>query len=660
MKQRKKIFFIMPLFLMLLLLYGCKTGGEGNINRKDASIHTKEAQEKVIQSLNFNDNKDFEDANKGFVAPLINDGVVKLDDGTIIFNSSAYSIPKDTEKAPDTVNPSLWRKARLNAISGLFKVSDGIYQVRGQDISNLTIIEAPKGLILVDPLVSKETAKNAIDTYFKHRGERSIEAIIFTHSHIDHYGGVKGILSDKNVSKNVEIYAPIGFLEEAVSENILAGSIMYKRSLYSYGLALEIDEKGNVGNGLGSAPSMGTKTLAEPTDIIKGEETRNIAGLEFKFMLAPDSEAPAEMHFYIPSKKALCTAENCVQTLHNFYTLRGAKNRDVLKWVGYLNKTLDLWAKDAEVLFAPHNVPIWGNAEIIKHIETYRDGLKYIHDKTLSLINQGYKFNDVGNMVKLPENLDKNWALRGYYGSISHNARAVYNFYIGYFDGNPANLDPYGTVEEAKRYVSTFGRDKLFNEAKKSFDKGDYRWASILLKYILNDNPDDIGARLLQADSFEQMGYMAESGTWRGFYLTGAAELRNFKETEYEITSLFNSDTLNAMTVELMLDHLSTRLNYDKLPKEEIVFKFVFGDNDYLTVSLKNNVLNYRVNDTRLPQATITVSKKNAVKLLYGGITLDEAIKNNIAKVDGDKNLLPNFLTLITPYDINFPIVLSK
>ena len=660
MKQIKTLFSVIVFFSILLFLFGCKTVEEGSVHRKDASIYTKAAHANVIQSLDFSDTKDFENANRGFVAPLLNDGVVKLDDGTVVFNGAAYSFSKDREEAPDTVNPSLWRKSRLNALSGLFKVSDGIYQVRGQDISNLTVIEAPEGLIIVDPLVSVETAKNAMDTYFKHRGERSIAAIIFTHNHIDHYGGVKGILSNKNISKDIEIYAPVGFLEEAVNENILAGPIMYKRSLYAYGLSLKVDEKGSVGNGLGPSPSSGTKTLAEPTDVIKGEETRNIAGLTFQFMLAPDSEAPAEMHFYIPSKKALCTAENCVQTLHNFYTLRGAKNRDVLKWVGYLNKTLDLWAKDAEILFAPHNVPIWGNAEIVEHIETYRDGLRYIHDKTLSLINQGYKFNDVGNMVKLPESLDTVWSLRGYYGSISHNARAVYNFYIGYFDGNPANLDPYSTVEEARRYVSTFGRDTLFNEAKKSFDKGDYRWASILLKYILNDNPNDRSARLLQADSFEQMGYMAESATWRGFYLTGAAELRNFEERSYTAAALFNSDTLRAMTVEMMLDHLATRLDYEKLPKEEIVFKFDFGSGDTVTVSLKNSVLNYRVNDARIPQSTIRINRKDAVKVLYGGMTLDEAIKNNSAKVDGDKNVLPHFLTFITPYDMSFPIVLSK
>lgn len=660
MTRIKNVLLMMSLISILLLLVSCKSA-ENNTSRKDASNFTKEAQVKVKESLDFSNKKDFDNANRGYIAPLLNDGIVKDDKDKVIFDGSAYHFVKDKE-APDSVNPSLWRKAQLNAITGLFEVSEGIYQVRGQDISNLTIIEAPEGLIIIDPLVSKEAAKNAMDTYFSKRKKREIKAVIYTHSHIDHYGGVRGIISEEDAkSKKVQVIAPLGFLEEAVKENVLAGTIMYKRSYYSYGIALPVDEKGNVGNGLGPAPSAGTKTLIAPNVIIKDATKKmNIAGLEFEFMLAPDSEAPSEMHFYIPSKKALCTAENCVQTLHNFYTLRGAQNRNVLSWVGHLNRTLDLWAKDAEVLFAPHNVPIWGNEEIVKYIEVYRDGIKYIHDKTLSLINQGYKFNDVGNMVNLPESLDKIWALRGYYGSISHNARAVYNFYIGYFDGNPANLDPYGTIEEANRYIESFGRDKLYNEAKKAYDKGDYRWASVLLKYILNNNPKDIDARLLQADAFEQMGYMSESATWRGFYLTGAAELRNFDETHYKVSSLFNSDTLSAMTVEMMLDHLATRLDYGKLPKDEIVFNFDFGNNDILTVSLKNSVLNYRVNDTRKPQSTIKVNRDNAVKLLYGGITLDEAIKNKIASVDGDKNILPNLLSIITPYDVNFPIVLAK
>lgn len=410
-----------------------------------ATQYTQQINQQYTQSLPFNDRQDFDDAQRGFIAPLLNQGILKNADGKTYYRGEDYKFDINAP-APDTVNPSLWRQSQINGISGLFKVTERMYQVRGQDISNITFIEGDTGIIVVDPLVSPEAAKSSLDLYYQHRPQKPIVAVIYTHSHTDHYGGVKGIVSEEDVKTGkVQVIAPAGFMEEAISENVLAGNIMNRRVLYSYGLLLPHNAQGNIGNGLGVTISAGNPTIIAPTkSITKTGEKLNIDGLEFDFLMAPGSEAPSEMHFYIPALKALCTAENTTHTLHNFYTLRGAKTRDTSKWTDYLNETLDMWGSQAEVLFMPHTWPVWGNQHINDYIGKYRDTIKYIHDQTLHLANQGYTMNEIGNMIKLPPALENNWASRGYYGSVSHNARAVYNFYLGYFDGNPANLNPYG------------------------------------------------------------------------------------------------------------------------------------------------------------------------------------------------------------------------
>ncbi len=624
---------------------------------KDATEFTIRENQKVLGELPFGDRTDFENAKRGFIAPLKNDGIVKNTKGRLVFDAVSYQFPLD-KAAPPTVNPSLWRKAQINGISGLFKVADGLYQVRGQDISNLTIVEGVDGIVVIDPLISVETAKNALETYFEHRPKKEIKAVIYTHSHVDHYAGVKGVVTAEEVaSGKVKIIAPAGFMDEAISENVLAGNAMIRRSGYSYAMEIPTGERGNLGTGLGPSPSVGSTTLIAPTDTITHDwQAMTIAGIEFEFMLAPGSEAPAEMHFYIPSMKALCTAENCVHTLHNFYTLRGAKTRDVSKWAGYLNQTLDRWGEEAEILYAPHNTPIWGNANLTKHIEDYRDALRYIHDQTLNLLNQGYKINDVGNMIELPASLAKNWATRGYYGSVSHNARAVYNFYLGYFDGNPANLNPYGPVEEGKRFVKTFGEAKIMQAAQEAFNQGDYRWTAELLKHVINADPHNRNARLLQADAFEQMGYQAESSTWRGFYLVGAKELRGNGEVTIP-TESFASDTLMAMTPEMLLDFLSTRIDPKKADDKEISVFFVFpGKDDTLALTLKNSVLNYRIKRTGKPDAEITLDRESLCKILYGATELSALVKEGKAKIEGNADALEMILNTSTAPKPFFPV----
>lgn len=623
-----------------------------------ATQYTQQINQKYTQSLPFNDRQDFDDAQRGFIAPLLNQGILKNADGKTYYRGEDYKFDINAP-APDTVNPSLWRQSQINGISGLFKVTERMYQVRGQDISNITFIEGDTGIIVVDPLVSPEAAKSSLDLYYQHRPQKPIVAVIYTHSHTDHYGGVKGIVSEEDVKTGkVQVIAPAGFMEEAISENVLAGNIMNRRVLYSYGLLLPHNAQGNIGNGLGVTISAGNPTIIAPTkSITKTGEKLNIDGLEFDFLMAPGSEAPSEMHFYIPTLKALCTAENTTHTLHNFYTLRGAKTRDTSKWTDYLNETLDMWGSQAEVLFMPHTWPVWGNQHINDYIGKYRDTIKYIHDQTLHLANQGYTMNEIGNMIKLPPALENNWASRGYYGSVSHNARAVYNFYLGYFDGNPANLNPYGQVDMGKRYVEALGGAKQAIElAQKAYDKGDYRWTSELLKQVIAAEPQNQAAKDLQANSFEQLGYQAESATWRGFYLTGAKELR---EGVHKLThNTSNSpDTIKGMTVEMLFDYMAVRLDSEKAAGKNISLNFNLDRGETLNLTLNNSVLNYRQASQQKSDASFTISRADLHDVLTGQAKMADLLKTGKAKVTGDAAKLDEIFSTFDQFELWVNIV---
>ncbi|STE61310.1 alkyl sulfatase [Escherichia coli] len=619
---------------------------------KAATQYTQQVNQNYAKSLPFSDRQDFDDAQRGFIAPLLDEGILRDANGKPYYRGEDYKFDINAP-APETVNPSLWRQSQINGISGLFKVTDRMYQVRSQDISNITFIEGDTGIIVIDPLVTPNAAKASLDLYFKHRPQKPIVAVIYTHSHTDHYGGVKGIVSEADVKAGkVQIIAPAGFMDEAISENVLAGNIMSRRAFYSYGLLLPHNAQGDIGNGLGVTLTTGGPTIIAPTrSITKTGEKLNIDGLDFEFLMAPGSEAPSEMHLYIPALKALCTAENSTHTLHNFYTLRGAKTRDTAKWTDYLNETLDKWGSQAEVLFMPHTWPVWGNQHINDYIGKYRDTIKYIHDQTLHLANQGYTMNEIGNMIHLPETLDKNWASRGYYGSVSHNARAVYNFYLGYYDGNPANLNPYGQVDMGKRYVKALGGSAhAINLAREAYNQGDYRWASELLKQVIAANPGDQVAKNLQADTFEQLGYQAESATWRGFYLTGAKELREgAKKIEHASTA--SPDTIKGMTVEMLLDYMAVRLNSEKAAGKSISLNFNLSDNDNLNLSLNNSVLNYRKVLQPKVDASFYMSRSDLHDVLVGQAKMADLVKAKKAKIIGNaqnwKKLLPVWIISI-------------
>ncbi|EJG2168203.1 MBL fold metallo-hydrolase [Citrobacter freundii 47N] len=618
-----------------------------------ASQYTKQQNQRYLTSLPFADRQDFDDAQRGFIAPLPNQGILKNADGKPFYRAEDYKFDINAP-APETVNPSLWRQSQINGISGLFKVTERMYQVRGQDISNITFIEGDTGIIVIDPLVTAGAAKASLDLYYQHRPQKPIVAVIYTHSHTDHYGGVKGIVSENDViSGKVQILAPAGFMEEAISENVLLGNIMSRRALFSYGLLLPRNPQGNIGNGLGVTLTTGLPTIIAPTQsIIKTGEKKVIDGLEFDFLMAPGSEAPSEMHLYIPALKALCTAENTTHTLHNFYTLRGAKTRDTSKWTEYLNETLDMWGSQAEVLFMPHTWPVWGNQHINDYIGKYRDTIKYIHDQTLNMANQGYTMNEIGNMIQLPPTLANNWASRGYYGSVSHDARAVYNFYLGYFDGNPANLDPYGQTDMGKRYVKALGGAKQTIElAQEAYDKGDYRWTSELLKHVISAEPDNQAAKNLQANAFEQLGYQAESATWRGFYLTGAKELREgVRKFTHGTTN--SPDTINGMSVEMLLDYMAVRLDSEKASGKHISLNFNLDKGENLNLTLNNSVLNHRQALQPDADTSFYISRTDLHDVLTGQVKMSDLVHAKKVKVIGKAAKLDEVIAMLDQFDL--------
>ncbi len=477
-----------------------------------------------MSDLPFDDTQDFEDARRGFVGAL-EPGIVRNDDGAVIWDNDVYDFLEG--ECPSTADPSLWRQGRLNRIQGLFEVTAGIYQVRGLDLSNMTVIEGETGVIIVDPLISVETAAAALALYREHRGDRPVRAVIYTHSHVDHFGGVKGVTSQDDVDRgDVVVLAPEGFLGHAVSENVYAGTAMTRRASYMYGSLLERGPAGQIGVGLGQATSNGTVTLIAPTlDITHTGQVEVLDGVTVEFQLTPGTEAPAEMNFLFPDHRALCVAENATHNLHNLVTLRGAVVRDAHEWARYLTEAVALFSDRADVTFASHHWPTWGAEAGREFLSRQRDLYAYLHDQTLRRLNKGETGIEIAEDFELPETLGQTWHLRGYYGSLSHNVKAIYQRYLGWFDGNPAHLWPHPPVEVATRYVDAMGgADAVIERARVADD--DPRWAAELLNHVVFADPGNTEARALLAEVYDGLGHGAENGTWRNFFLTGALELR--------------------------------------------------------------------------------------------------------------------------------------
>ena len=572
--------------------------------------------------------------------------LIKTADGRVAWDMDSWGF-LDAD-CPVTVNPSLWRQARLTARHGLYEVTDGIYQVRGFDLSNMTLVETDHGVIVIDPLISKETAAAAIALYRAHRGDRAVTAVIYTHSHIDHFGGVLGVV-DADI--DVSIVAPEHFLEHAVSENVYAGTAMLRRGYYYGAIHAARGAVGTLGMGLGASASQGTTGLIAPTlDITHTGQEEVLDGVRIVFQMTPGTEAPAEMNFYFPDKRALCMAENATHNLHNILTLRGAEVRDPRIWSRYLAEAIELFARQSDVAFASHHWPTWGTDEIVAYLTQQRDLYAYLHDQTLRLLNQGYTGSEIAEMIELPPELDKAWHTHGYYGSASHNVKAIYQRYLGWYDANPAHLWQHPPEAAAARYVQAFGGiDATVAKAGEFAEQGDLRFAAELASHAVFADPGHSEARELLASVFERLGYGSENATWRNCYLTGAHELR---AKTIEHTELSSAGLAPALTITQLFDSVAIRIVGPKAWSERLSIGWHFTDtHENYRMELSNGALiHYPTTGNQAADLTVTLTKPQLLQLLA-------TAKPGAANMSGDPAVLGRLMSLIDNPDPDFAIV---
>ena len=598
MQRIRNVLILFSVLLSIMSTAVCQAkGNEGeslelNGKTKEATAFTKEINDKVYTLLDFADKSEFENARRGLISAP-DSLVIKDKNGKIVWNQDAYAFLE--KAAPASANPSLWRNTQMNHVYGLFKVVEGIYQVRGYDMSNITFIKGDTGWIVLDPLMTVECSKAALGLVKQELGDFPIKAVIYSHSHIDHYGGVKGIVSEEDVlAGRVEIIAPEGFEKHAVSENVYVGNAMGRRASYQYGTLLEGGETGSLGIGIGMGQSKGTTSFISPTiDITATGQKLKIDGVEMEFQLTPGTEAPAEMNTWFPQKAALWVAENCTGTLHNLYTLRGAQVRDGNAWANYLMEALKLYGDKAEVTFQSHNWPHWGNNVINDYITNTAAVYKYINDRTLHYINLGYTETEIAHMIKLPDELERVWYTRQYYGTVAHNAKAVYQKYMGWYDANPVHLAELTPTDRAKKFVDYFGdTDVVLMKAKEDFDKGEYQWVAEVTNMLVFANPDNVKARYLCADALEQLGYQAESGTWRNAYLCAASELRKGTNTDPATRAGANSDAVEHMSPEMIFEFLGIVVDSSRISNLSFKANIILPEGKYLLI-VKNGVVLY-------------------------------------------------------------------
>lgn len=610
------------------------------------------AQADLAARLPFDDDADFASVERGFIGTLEDPKILNAD-GEVVWDASTYDFIHGD--APGSVNPSLWRQSRLVAKHGLFEVVPGLYQVRGLDLSVMSFIEGEAGVIVVDPLISKETAAAALGLYRTHRGDRSVVAVIHTHSHIDHFGGVQGIVTQEQVDAGeVQIIVPEGLVEHAVAENVYAGTAMGRRAGYMYGAALPRGVRGAVGAGLGQTTSTGEATLLAPTlEITTTGETHTIDGVEFEFQMAPGTEAPTEMHFYLKRYGALCMAENATHTLHNLLTLRGAIVRDPHVWSQYLTEAIERFGDRAQVVFTSHHWPTWGNAEIVDFLGLQRDLYAYLHDQTLRMLNQGLTGAEIAELIQLPPALENAWHARGYYGTVSHNVKAIYQRYMGWFDGNPARLWPHPPAALAERYVAAIGGvDRVVELAQAAYDEGDFRWAATLLDHAVFADASNASVKALYADTLEQLGYGSENGTWRNFFLSGATELRG---GNFGTPTVTNAPAILAqLTPEQVFDAIAITVDGPKAWDLDLAFDVTVSDlGRSFHVTLRNGVLVYVEREPDAEAALhLTLEKARLIRLAGGDLDSDGL------DVVGDLGVLKQLFSVLSSGDPAFEIVL--
>ena len=612
----------------------------------------------VVRLVAEDDRKDFDFANRGFIATR-KDPKIMREDGRTAFDLSSYGF-LEKGAAPESANPSLWRQAQILTKHGLFKVAERIYQVRGFDVSTVSFIDAGAGWIVVDPLTTVEVARAALDLVREHVACKPVLAVIYSHSHVDHYGGVGGITNAADVAAGkVRVIAPEGFLEHAVSENIIAGPAMMRRARFQFGITLPRSAEGEMTSGLGPCPSLGSISLIAPTDLIThtGQEI-TVGDMTLVFQLTPGTEAPAEMNFYLPSMRAVFMAENANLTMHNLLPARGALVRDAKAWADYLTESIRLFGDKSEVMFAAHGIPRFGQGEIVAFLSSHRDAYKFLHDQTVRLMNSGLTSTEIAEVLELPQVLAKQWFNRGYYGTMSHNSKAIYQRYLGWYDANPANLNPLPPEPAAKKYVAVMGgAGKVMAEVESAVKAGELRWAATLLNHLVFADEHNMAARNLLADVYTRMGFEAEAGTWRNIYLTGAQELR---DGPVQLPpGGFNPDVLAATTTAMVLDFAAVRVNPEKAAAQSFKINIELadrGERHLLTVG--NGVLVHEegVSD---PKADLSLGMKRPDLLmsLFLGLPLAPRIESGDVTAKGDVALYAALVEMIEPLSLNFPIV---
>ncbi|MFA5064548.1 MAG: alkyl sulfatase dimerization domain-containing protein [Dehalococcoidia bacterium] len=625
----------------------------------EASEWTVKANDEVKNQFDFADREEFEDAQRGFIA-TVPDLVIKNADGGIAWSMPDFDFEKQTE-TPLTVNPLLWRHSQLNLNNGLYKVTDRIYQVRGFDITNMTIVEGDSQIIIIDVGMSAETAKAMLDLYYRERGVKPVAAIIYTHSHIDHFAGIKGIISDEDAqSGRVQVIAPEGFLDYAISENILAGNAMSRRAQYQFGIYLPRNAGGMVDSGGSKALPVGTMALIGPNKEIKATgEKLVIDGVEMEFQIVSGTEAPAAMTIYFPQLRALDTAEIASQSNHNLLTPRGAEVRDGNAWAKAINEMIELYGDKTDVIFASQEWPCWGNEKIVSYLKQQRDLYKYTHDQTLRLLNHGYTPNEISEMIKLPESLARGWDVRDYYGTLSFNVRAVYQKYLGFYDGNPANLNPLPPVEASKKYVEYMGGPQaVIDRAKVDYANGDYRWVAQVMNQVVFAYPDNQEARNLEADAMEQLAYQAESTVWRNCYLVGASELRTGMSKSIGAGSV-SPDMVRGITLPQYFDLMGSRLNGPKAEGKKIVINWNFTDTgDKYILNLENSALTYTSGKlSSTADATLNLSRATLISVLAGETSFPKEILAGKVTIEGDALKIIDLMGMMDSFDPMFNII---
>jgi alkyl sulfatase BDS1-like metallo-beta-lactamase superfamily hydrolase len=624
---------------------------------KDASPHTQlhNAQVSVPNSQN-----DFDNAQRGFIAQWPG-GRVEDEQGRMVYDISRYEFITQDSPSPSTVNPSLWRQAQLNVIHGLFEVAPNVWQVRGYDISNITFIAGDTGWVVIDPLTNENTARISLELANKHLGARPVTAVIYTHSHVDHFGGVLGVTTQADVDAGkCRVIAPEGFLHETVSENVIAGPAMARRSGYQFGPQLPASPTGHIDSGLGKSVPLGAPGLIAPTeDITYTGEELVVDGVRIVFQLTPDTEAPAEMNFFFPDHGWLCMAENCTHTMHNLVPIRGAQVRDALSWSKYINESIELFGANTSLMFASHHWPRWGNADIVHFLTLQRDLYRWMHDQTMRLANHGYVASEIAEMLELPEDFLEHSHTHGFYGDLVHNVKAVHQRYLSWYDANPANLHKLPPSDAGKKYVELAGGEvALLQKAREAFERGEYRWVAELLNHLVFANPENAEARHLQADTFEQLGYQAESSTFRNSYLMGAQELRQGPPPAAR-TQIRAKGLLMAMTIQQVFDTLAVRLKSDEVAGVTVSLNWTFTDiNEKWLVGISHRTL-FSTPSRHDPQAaaSIITTRHTLLEVITQSTTFLEQIQAGNIFIEGDSTALITVLGNLDTFQTNFSIV---